>query len=79
MPAPPPPRNAFGRFIRSQAWTHDRAAAVLGISVASISRLGAGKQGVPPVLRRLIWLIERHPGLVAELVDFTANDTRGGS
>ncbi len=68
MPATPPPRNAFGRFLQAQGWSHQHAAAVLGTSQATISRIAGGLQDIPPVMERLLFLLERHPQLVAELV-----------
>jgi hypothetical protein len=42
-----------------------------------VSRIGAGLQTIAPPLARLVWLIERHPDLVAELVDFAADGAKG--
>lgn len=67
MPAPPPPRTRFARFVRGQGWTTAHAGEVLGMSQASIARICSGVQDVPEPLVRLVWLLERYPELIAEL------------
>lgn len=78
MPAQPPPKNAFGHLLWANDWNHAEAAAVLGVSTATVSRVAAGKQQMPGALGRLTWLLARHPDLVAELVESPATDADEG-
>lgn len=47
--------------------TQSGAARLLGVRITTVQRWAAGQTEVPPPVQRLLWAMERDPGLIAAL------------
>jgi DNA-binding transcriptional regulator YiaG len=49
--------------------TQSGAARLLGVDARTVRKWACDERGVPEPVRRLLWLCERHPAVVADLAE----------